>query len=188
MNPQVWWYVARASGIVAWLLLTSVVLAGILTPAKLSDRQRPAWSIDLHRWLATLTIGFLTLHLVALVADDYVEFTLADLAIPYATDWKPFPVALGILATWLLLVVQVTSLIMRRLPRRVWRGIHLTSYLVFLLASFHGTLAGTDATHPLYVTTSITALAATIFATIYRTLTRRRPRTIPRVPPNQRPA
>lgn len=179
MNPQIWWYLTRASGIVAWLLLTATVLAGILTPAKLSDRQRPAWALDLHRWLAGLTIGFLAIHLAALVADSYVEFTLADLAIPYATDWKPFPVALGIIATWLLIVIQLTSLAMRRLPRPLWRRIHLTSYLVFVLASLHGTLAGTDATHPLYLTTTLTTLAATIFATIYRTLTRRQPRPKP---------
>ena len=28
MNPQFWWYVARASGIVAWLMLTAPVIWG----------------------------------------------------------------------------------------------------------------------------------------------------------------
>lgn len=193
MNPQIWWYVARASGIVGWLLLTATVIWGILTPAKLSDRQRPAWFLDLHRWLAGLTIGFVAIHLIALMADSYIEFSIADLVVPFASDWKPFPVALGVLATWLLVTVQATSLAMKRLPRRLWRKIHLTSYLAFFLTSLHGTLAGTDASNLLYQATSLAALAAVIFTTLYRVMTRRRrapvsPKTSPKpdpVPPTQ---
>lgn len=185
-NPQIWWYLARASGVVAWLMLATTVIWGILLPAKLSDRQRPAWLLDLHRWVAGLTVGFVAIHLAALVADSYVDFGLADLAVPFVSDWKPFPVALGVLATWLLVIVQATSLAMKRLPRRTWHRIHLASYLTFFLASLHGTLAGTDATNRLYQATSIAALAAVIFATLFRIITRRR-RPVPR-PPVSRPA
>lgn len=174
MSPQIWWYIARASGIVGWLLLTLTVLWGILTPAKLSDRQRPAWFLDLHRWLAGLTIGFVAVHIAALMADSYVEFDVVDLIVPFASEWKPFPVALGVLATWLLVIIQTTSLAIKRLPRSVWRKIHLTSYLAFFLTSLHGTLAGTDAPNLLYQGTSIAALAAVIFTTIYRVMTRRK--------------
>lgn len=174
MNSQIWWHIARASGIVGWLLLTASVLWGILTPAKLSDRQRPAWFLDLHRWLAGLTIGFVAVHLAALLADSYVQFSVIDLIIPFASDWKPFPVALGVLATWLLVIVQITSLAMKRLPRSLWRKIHFSSYLAFFITSLHGTLAGTDATNPLYQATSIAALGAVIFATLFRIMTRRK--------------
>jgi predicted ferric reductase len=174
MNSQIWWHVARASGIVGWLLLTGTILCGILTPAKLSARQRPAWFLDLHRWLAGLTVGFVAIHLGALMADSYVEFDIVDMIVPFASEWKPFPVALGVLATWLLVIVQATSLAMKRLPRKVWRLIHLTSYATFFITSLHGTLAGTDATAPLYQATSITALVAVIFATLYRIMTRRK--------------
>ncbi len=183
MSAQIWWYVARASGIVGWLLLSASVLWGILLPAKLSDRQRPAWILDLHRWLAGLTIGFVGLHLATLVADSYIHFGLADLTVPFASDWKPIPVALGVIATWLLVIVQITSLAMKRLPRRVWHRIHLASYATFFLTSLHGTLAGTDAGNRLYQVTSLAALAAVIFATLYRILTRRRPRPTRRPPP-----
>ncbi|MGB5759736.1 MAG: ferric reductase-like transmembrane domain-containing protein [Acidimicrobiales bacterium] len=186
MNPQIWWYVARASGIVGWLLLTATVIWGILTPAKLSDRQRPAWFLDLHRWLAGLTIGFVAIHLAALIADSYVEFGIVDLLVPFASDWKPFPVAIGVLATWLLITIQATSLATKRLPRTVWRKIHLTSYLTFFLTSLHGTLAGTDATNTVYQATSIAALAAVIFTTLFRIMTRRR-RPLPRTSPKRAP-
>lgn len=173
MNAQTWWYVARASGIVAWLALTASVLAGILVPTRVSGRQRPAWFLDVHRWLGGLTIGLVALHLGALVADSYVEFNLASLAIPFASTWKPFPVALGVIATWLLVLVGATSWAMRHLPRALWRGVHLLSYAAFFLVSLHGTLAGTDAGNPIYFAASMLALGAVVFATVLRIVTRR---------------
>ncbi len=173
MSPQIWWYIARASGIVGWLLLSASVICGIVIPARLSSRRRPAWFLDLHRGLAGLTVGFVVIHLVALVADSYVQFGLADLLIPFASEWKPAPVALGVVAMWLLVVVHATSVAMKRLPRRIWRRIHLASYLCFFLTSLHGTLAGTDAANTMYNLTSLAAIAAVAWATVYRVISRR---------------
>ena len=123
VNPQVWWYVARASGIIAWLLLTASVIWGVLLSTDaFPTRRRPAWLLDLHRWLGGLTVAFVAAHLAALVADSYTHFDLADLAIPYASQWRPGAVALGVVATWCLVAVELTSLAMRRLPRKLWRG------------------------------------------------------------------
>jgi methionine sulfoxide reductase heme-binding subunit len=38
----------------------------------------------------------------------------------------------------------VTSLAMRKLPRRTWYAIHLSSYVIFAIATVHGLTAGTD--------------------------------------------
>ena len=123
MNPQVWWYVARASGIIAWLLLTASVIWGVLLSTDaFPTHRRPAWLLDLHRWLGGLTVAFVAAHLAALVADSYTHFDLADLAIPYASEWRPGAVALGVVATWCLVAVEATSLAMRRLPRKLWRA------------------------------------------------------------------
>ena len=55
MNPQVWWYLTRASGIVAWLMLTASVIWGIVLSTKaFPEHRRPAWLLDLHRWLGGL--------------------------------------------------------------------------------------------------------------------------------------
>jgi DMSO/TMAO reductase YedYZ heme-binding membrane subunit len=180
MNSQVWWYTARASGIVAWLMLTASVIWGVILSTKAFPRtRRPAWLLDLHRWLGGLTVSFVAMHLLALVADDYVHFGAADLAVPFASDWKPGAVALGVIAAWLLLAVEVTSLATKRLPRRVWRGVHLTSYVVFWLTSIHAALAGTDRANTLYEWTAAGSVIAVTWALLYR-LTHRRP-------PPQRP-
>lgn len=185
MNPQFWWFLTRASGIVAWLMLTASVIWGIVLSTKaFPESRRPAWLLDLHRWLGGLTVSFVVIHLAALVTDSYVHFDLVDLLVPFASSWKPLAVALGVVAMWLLVAVEATSLAMRRLPRRVWRWIHFSSYAVFLLASLHAAFAGSDRSAWLYQVTAAASIVAVAWATVYR-LTHRRPP--PRTPRTERP-
>ena len=181
MNPQFWWYVSRAAGIVGWLFLTASVLWGILLSTSLFPaHRRPAWLLDLHRALGGLAVLTIAVHLGALIADNFVHFTIADLVVPFASEWKTWQVALGVFAFWGVVVVETTSLAMKHLPRRVWRGIHLTSYVTFLLTSLHGTFAGTDATNTLYVATSIITTVALMLAIVYRVTHRRDQRPVAR--------
>ena len=174
MNPQFWWYLTRSSGIVAWAMLTASVIWGILLSTKaFPDQRRPAWLLTMHRWLAGLTMSFLAIHLAALVADSYVSFDLADLAVPFASDWKPGAVALGVVAMWLLVAIQLTSFAMRRLPRRVWRIVHLSSYVAFWLTSMHAAFAGTDATSWLYRAGAAASILAVAWSLMYRVANRR---------------
>ncbi len=171
MNGQFWWFMARGSGIVAWLMLTASVLWGIvLSSGAFPKHRRPAWLLDLHRWLGGLTLAFVAVHVASLIADSYVSFSLVDVLVPFAADWKPIPVAGGVIAFWGLVAVQLTSLAMKRLPRRVWRSIHLTSYLVFWLSSLHGTFAGSDSSNRLYVATSVITVVAVVLAATHRSI------------------
>lgn len=174
---QLWWYLARASGLVAWLLLTASVLWGLFLSTNLLQRlRRRAWLLDLHRWLGGLTVCFVALHIGALVADSYVSFDLADVLVPLASGWRTGAVALGVVAMWALVAVELTSLALRRLPRATWKAVHLTSYLGFWATSLHAALAGTDTANPLYVWTAVGSIVAVVFAVTYRVLTRREPR------------
>lgn len=174
MNPQFWWYLTRSSGIVAWLMLTATVIWGVLLSTKaFPNQRRPLWLLALHRWLAGLMLSFLAIHLAALVADNYVTFDVVDLVVPFATDWKPGAVALGVVAMWLLVAVQVTSVAMKRLPRKFWRVVHLSSYVVFWLTSMHAAFAGTDTTSWLYRWTAVASIVAVAGALMYRLANRR---------------
>jgi predicted ferric reductase len=174
VNPQFWWYLTRSSGIIAWLMLTATVIWGILLSTKaFPNQRRPVWLLALHRWLAGLMLSFLAIHLIALVADSYVSFGFVDLTVPYASDWKPGPVALGVIAMWLLVAVQATSLAMRRLPRRFWRIVHLSSYVAFWLTSMHAAFAGTDTTSWLYRGGAAASILAVAWALMYRVANRR---------------
>jgi DMSO/TMAO reductase YedYZ heme-binding membrane subunit len=177
MSSQVWWYVARSSGIVAWALASGSVIWGLLLSTRLLDRKpSPKWLLDLHRYLGGLTVVFTGLHLVGLVADTYVHYDMAGLFVPFASEWKPGPVAWGIVAFYLLIAVQVTSLLMKRLSRRLWHGIHLLSYLLFWTAALHGATAGTDAANPVYAVGSIASIVLVVFLTLYRIMASRQAR------------
>jgi predicted ferric reductase len=145
MSQQVWWYTARAGGLVAWGLATVSVVWGLLLSGRITRKPKPAWVLDLHRFLGALTVIFVAVHVLALWVDSYVQFGPAELFVPFASTWKPAAVAWGIVAMYLLVAIEVTSLLQRHMPRRVWHAVHLTSFGLFAFATVHGLTAGTDA-------------------------------------------
>jgi sulfoxide reductase heme-binding subunit YedZ len=174
MNPQTWWYLARATGFVAWGLATASVITGLLLSTRLATgRPSPAWTLDLHRFLGGTTVIATGLHLAGLVGDNYIHFGTADILIPFASSWKPGAVALGVVALYLLLAVQGSSMLMRHLPRRLWRAVHLTSFVVFWTSTFHLQLAGSDAANPVARWTVSLAMTAVVFLTLVRVFSMR---------------
>lgn len=177
MNPHIWWYLSRASGIVAWVMLTASVLWGIVLASDLFPKwRRNAWLLSMHRWLAGLTLLFILGHLVTLLFDSYAKFTVPALLIPYASTWRPTAIALGVVALWLLVAVELTALAAKKLSRKWWRDIHIASYLVFWSVSIHGALAGTDTSKPMYTWAAIAALSAVVFTASYRALSHSLPK------------
>jgi methionine sulfoxide reductase heme-binding subunit len=144
MNPHFWWYVARGAGFTSWLFGATSVATGLLMSSKATMRPRPNWQLDLHRHQGSITLSMLALHLGALVADNYSHFSLADLTLPMVSSWKPLAVAWGIVAMYLLITVQVTSLLRKRLSQKVWHTIHLSSLVAYVLTTAHFLQAGTD--------------------------------------------
>ena len=145
MSTMLPWYVARASGLVGWALLAAATLWGLALSTKiLGKRPRPNWLLDLHRWLGGVALIFTGVHVLALIADTYVHFGLASVLVPFASAWRPVAVAWGVVALYLLLAVELTSLARAHLSNTVWRRIHFASFALFVMATIHGLTAGTD--------------------------------------------
>lgn len=178
-TEQLWWFVARAGGIVSLVLAAAAVIWGLLLASGILERTPPKrWLLELHRWLGGLTVAFTAVHVGALWIDSFVDYSLIDLAVPFATSKTPgiWPMAWGIITAYLLLAVQLSSLAMKRLPRRWWRAIHMLSFGVLGTGIVHGATAGTDASRSLYVLGVIGLGLTTVFLSTYRVLTRRRTR------------
>jgi sulfoxide reductase heme-binding subunit YedZ len=173
VNQQLWWYTVRASGLVAWVLVTAAVVWRLLLSLRQISRPRPAWMLDLHRFLGGMTVLFVALHLVALSFDSFVGFDWDDIFIPYASVWRPGAVALGIVALYLLVAVEITSLLMRHLGRGFWHGIHLFSLGVFVAITLHALYAGADAQEPLVVGFAIGSSALVALLCVARVVLRR---------------
>ena len=139
------WYVARAAGVVSWALLAAATLWGLaLSTRALGDRPRANWLLDFHRWLGGTALAFTGVHVVALLADQYVHFGLVQILVPFTSSWHPVAVAWGVVALYLLLAVELTSLARNRLSKRAWRRVHTASFALFVVATIHGLTAGTD--------------------------------------------
>lgn len=177
INSQLYWYVGRGSGIVAYLLLTSSVVFGIA----LSQRwHSPSWPRlvvhEAHRWATITFYLFLVLHVAMMVLDPYIGFSLMDVVIPFASSYRTLWLSLGIIAAELALAIGASIWLRGRTGYRAWHLLHGLAYPVFVVALLHGLGTGTDTgltwTTLLYGTTACAVGAATLWRTIHLPRTR----------------
>lgn len=169
VNDKLWWHVARSGGIVAWGLLAASVLLGLLLSSRVLGRRASApWMLAVHRWVSGLALVFTGVHVAGLLLDDWVTFTWVDVVVPFASDWRPAPVAWGVLAMELGVALQLTSLLKARMSHRTWRHVHHLAGPTFLLGTLHFLAAGSDATRPAVRVVVVVVTLATVFLALVR--------------------
>jgi predicted ferric reductase len=167
VRDNLWWYVDRAGGLTSWLLLALSTGFGIATSARvLGGRLSRTWVLAVHRFLGGLAVVFLGVHVLGVLVNSHVPFSLVDAIVPWASHWRPGPMAWGIVAAWLALAVELTSLTRNRLPPRLWRWIHLSSYVLFFASTVHLITAGTDASARWLRLVAIAGTGAVAFVSI----------------------
>lgn len=159
MTQELWWYTARATGLVAWAAVTASIVWGLLLSARVLHRPRAAWALDLHRYLGALALALVALHVVAIAFDQWIGFDWDELLVPYASAWRPAAVAWGIVGMYLLGAVETTSLLMRWISRPLWHTVHLLGFVVFAAVTAHALMAGTDAHEPAMLGFAIASIA-----------------------------
>lgn len=153
------WYVARASGIVAWALLALSVIVGLVQSTRVTTgKPGPAWLRSFHGNAGAMALAFAGIHMVALLLDRTIEFSLLDLVVPFTADWRPGAVAWGIAGFYVLLAVAVTAWLRSRLPRGVWLKIHRIAAAGYVLSTIHLLAAGTDVTSPALMWTVLASI------------------------------
>jgi len=173
LDEKLAWYISRASGLLAWTLCGLSIVWGLALSTKLIRRRGlPAWLMDLHSFLGGLAVVFTGVHLAALVADNYTVFGWRELFVPMASEFRPGAVAWGIVAFYLLIAIQLTSLIRKRLSRRLWHTVHLTSFGVFGAGTLHGIQAGSDWSNLMVKIGSLVVGALVVWWTVLRILRR----------------
>ena len=172
---QLTWGMARASGFVAFLAATGAVLLGARRPSGLPIGGLPARIYALHRALGISAVLAMAVHLVALWADDFIEFDWRQLLlVPWTSSYEPFAVTLGWLATISLVLTAASGGVRRLMPGGTWRIIHALAYLTFALGLVHGLHAGSDSGSPWALGFYLAALLAVGWA-MYRRLFRTKP-------------
>ncbi len=144
MSSEVAWYAARAGGLVSYVVLTTGVVVGIALAGR-QIRRLPRFAVeDVHRFLGLLAGVFISIHVVGILLDKVVPFSLLQVIVPFTSDYRPLTTGLGVVAVELLAALAVTNRLRRRLPHTVWRRLHGLNLAVWLLATAHGVLTGTD--------------------------------------------
>jgi sulfoxide reductase heme-binding subunit YedZ len=132
------WYASRATGIVALLLLTIVLVLGIGVNRQGRLPGLPRFAVtDIHRNLSLLSVAFIAVHIVTAVLDTYVHIPLLSAVIPFASGYERLWLGLGAISLDLMLAMIVTSLVRGRLNRILWRAIHLLAYASWPIAFAH---------------------------------------------------
>jgi sulfoxide reductase heme-binding subunit YedZ len=168
------WYVARAAGFVALLMLTASVTLGALastrtganTPGGLDRRYLRQMA---HRSFAVAGLLLIAFHATLIVLDSFVDVSLSGALIPFTSAWRPFAVGLASLALYATVATAISGAARGRLASsaaaaRRWRTVHVAAYAGWALAMGHGILAGTDTgtiwSTAIYVVCAIAVLMA----------------------------
>jgi DMSO/TMAO reductase YedYZ heme-binding membrane subunit len=76
---------------------------------------------------------------------------------------------------YLLVAIEITSLLRHRMSKRVWHSIHLLSYLLFAMTTVHLLTAGTDAKAIFTTTAAVLIGTAVTFGSVAMYLWRTNP-------------
>jgi sulfoxide reductase heme-binding subunit YedZ len=145
VTDHTFWFLTRASGLLAYVLLFGALSLGLsMTGDLLEGRVRRYRVYDLHRFLSLLALAVLLFHALIVLPDDYIGFSLAELLLPFASPYEPLYMGLGALSLYITALIVASFYAIHRIGYRTWRLLHYTTGLAFVLALVHGIGAGTD--------------------------------------------
>lgn len=160
---------SRATGVVALLLLTAVMLLGLLVTRQGRLPGLPRFAVSgLHRNLSLLATTFVAVHVLTAVTDGFVHIPVTAAVVPLASSYERIWLSFGAISFDLMLAAVVTSLLRRHLSRRAWRAVHLTAYASWPVAWFHSVFASRDLHHGALFLLAIACAIAVIAAVLWR--------------------
>jgi len=166
MTAEAFWYLIRATGLVSLVLMTLTTVLGVVVQRQRRLPGLPRFgAVALHRNVSLISAVLLVVHVVTSVVDSYVGIPPLAALVPFTSTWRPAAIGFGALAVELMLVIIATSLVRGRLPLRLWRTVHWTSYLLWPLAFVHGLMAGTDLGSGWALTLALTCAAVVVGTT-----------------------
>ncbi|HWP63182.1 MAG TPA: ferric reductase-like transmembrane domain-containing protein [Candidatus Binatia bacterium] len=149
IDNQLPWTMARAAGLLAYLLTTASVAFGLVLHHRWRSASWPRFvTNEVHRTVSLLALLAVAGHGLALLLDPYLAPTLSELLVPLTISYRPLWVAVGIIGAYLLLGLWLSQYLRSWLGYRAWARLHLLTYAAWVLALVHGLGAGSDTGTP----------------------------------------
>ena len=169
MSTQAIWYAERAAGVVSYVLVTVLVVLGLTLSNRVRTRRWPMFAIqDVHRFVGILAAVFIALHVTLLAVDSFMPFSLSQIFVPFTASYRPLATGLGTVALELLVAVAIANALRRRIPYRLWRGIHYAGFAVWGAATVHALTGGSDRHDLWLVALYLVAVAAVLAGLVFR--------------------
>ena len=143
-TPHLFWITSRAAGFAALVLASLAVSLGLLMSTKLL-KGKTSELRTAHDTLALATIAAIVVHAAALLGDQFLKPSIADIAIPFASGYKTLWTSLGIVGGWGLILLGVSYYARRWVGAVRWRKLHRFTALAWLAGLVHSLGEGTDA-------------------------------------------
>lgn len=176
VDAQGFWWLSRASGLVAYVLFGVAMVLGLL----MSSKTTRLWShgpafFAMHEFCSVLAWVFALVHGLVLLGDGYLKVGLGALLVPFGVQVASNPlqvfwVGLGQLGFWLFGAVVLSFYVRQRIGHGVWRWLHWATFLAFMLVSVHGLLAGSDTRTGWVLGGYALCQACVVFLSAYRVL------------------
>jgi len=160
--------IGQTCGTIGFVLLTLLIFSG--DTARFWNRYIGLDKIiKFQRKFSYFVMFFVFFHPVFFMIStgSYKGFIIPDFA--YA------PLAIGIIAFYILIGVMIASALYKRISYRVWQYIHVITYILFFFALFHAVLWGSEAVEkmPIYIVANILVIIGIIYRTRYKILAAR---------------
>lgn len=160
--------IGQFCGTIGFILLTLLIFSG--DTARFWNRYIGLDKIiKFQRKFSYFVLFFVFFHPVffMLSTGSYKGFLIPDFAYT--------PLALGIIAFYILVGVMIASALYKRISYRVWQYIHVITYILFFFALFHAVLWGSEAAEkmPIYIIATILVAIGIIYRTRYKIITAR---------------
>jgi predicted ferric reductase len=165
---QFWWYLTRAAGLMGYFLIWLSTAWGLVVSSKILDSfMDRGFTYDFHEYFSLLGLGFIAVHVIVLMADKYLPYTIWQVLIPFLSPYRPFWVGIGVIALYLSLLVTITFYLKAKIGMATFRKIHYLSLVAYLGATLHGLYAGTDSVLPIANLLYKGTFLITLFLVIY---------------------
>ena len=133
------------AGVLALVGLTGSVLLGLVATDRIvMTPGHRVMAQAVHRAFAFGTLAFLIIHITSEVLAQRSH--VIDAAIPFLSPYRTFYIGLGTIASDLIVLLVVTSILRKRFTGHgrawQWRAIHYSSYVAFVFGVLHGLLGG----------------------------------------------
>ena len=138
------WYLSRASGVIAYTLFWLAVIFGLLLSTRLGKRFNAARVFVLHQYLSLIAVGFAAFHAGILLADNFLNLNLWQVLMPFGFQTERVGVALGQLGFWFLFICAFSFYIKQYIGQSAWRWLHFLTFMAYMFISIHVFMVGSD--------------------------------------------